>query len=825
MALSCRIIRKEDGSLVSVNADNGNKSQLFDKLLKVAGGKENTALNLYALSETEDFKEVLEVKKASSRKGLMSSVKDVFANTPKEEEKVTVDLQKDNGTYYATVNGKMVGRIRTAPFKNGVKIDSSMVKPAYQNKGIGSQLYKNVVEDVLSQNKVLYSDDARTEYAERIWSGLEGRGIATKLDNGYVVTPKEAVLDANSEPSAEFVLSYATNVSAPLNSEEIIDVQNSMLGFEAKDSKELFSKLHKVFSNNGIITFNESKLKRSGLYNNYEIAKILSTPEVQSSIKDTLQRLKNTETFSIDYDSKFVIPESSELTLLGKQRSANPFQTEIEVAEAVTNVDGDKITSVLPSAIVTKYQQNPEFKAAVDELNKTVKSLPIQVINNGEVSDKVEDTTAILRNTLTTEENESLSENIDTLKTGIRESTWEESLNEVSAVLKGIKDDAIDNGIDLRDIEAKAYTNSRLEILLLLESMENLIQDPSVDTLADFSEKYDNMFSTGDQITELIQTNNDFDIAVETSDSEYELFVNNNLVKKQEGVYRKVSEQSLDDLYESIIENVDVLPKNVSTIEDLKEAVTQDLDSLGIQDYQVDPEVLEKMYLYKTYFGFPLESKKKAVGVDSLSKVLLDEAYLTDDFVREFNKWILKTNNKYFTVTEKGIELLQKDPISKQEAILSLDKELVETLAQYNAISKHLNLGIEPQESNSDFTDAAKTNRQAAINNPQNVKKLKGEYTYLEDGVLAAKNETETFVKTPVGVFEMIYENNNIKFYNKLEEADPNYKISNIEKPLSDIDFSKYSHLETSPEKFSEAKKYYNKAELQKINEEYFSCK
>lgn len=825
MALSCRIIRKEDGNVNFVNAENGNKSQLFDKLVKVAGGKTDTALNLYALSETEDFKEVFEVKKANSRKGMMSSVKDVFDNTPKEEQKMPLNLQKDADNYYATLDGKMIGRIRTKPFKDGIKIDSSMVKGPYQKKGIGTQLYRKVVEDVLSQNKVLYSDDARTEYAERIWSGLEGKGIATKTEQGYVVTPKERVTDANGEPSAEFVLSYATNVSTPLSNQEIVEAQNAMLGFGVKDSKELFTKLNKVFTNNGIVTFNESKLKRSGLYNNYEVAKILSTPEVQASIKDTLQRLKNTDTFSIDYDSKFVVPESSELTPLGKQRSANPFQTEIEVVEAVTNIDADKIVEALPPVLASKYEQDSEFRAAVDDLNKTVKSLPVQILKDGELSDKVEDTRSILSNTLTTDSNDTLSDNIEALKKGISKETWESSLQEVSEVLKGIKEDAIDNGIDLRDIEAKAYTKTREEVLIFLESMENLMEDPSIDTLVDFSDKYDSMFEVNDKITEQIQTDNDFDIVLESDASEYELFVTNNLVKKQEGVYRKVSEQGLDELYESIVENVDVLPKNISTVEELKEYVSKNLDKLGVEDYQVDPEVLEKMYLYKTYFGFPLESKKKNFGVENMSKVSLDYDYLTDDFVREFNKWILKTGNKYFTVTEKGIELIQKDPISKQEAILSLEKELMEPLSQYDTISKHLDLGIEPQDSVSDFTDAAQKNRQIAVNNPQTVSKLKGEYAYLEDGVMAAKNETETFVRTPVGVFEMIYENNNVKFYNKLEDADPNYKMTNIEKPLSDINFAKYSHLETSPEKFSEAKKYYNKAELQKINEEYFSCK
>jgi len=52
--------------------------------------------------------------------------------------------------------------------------------------------------------------------------------------------------------------------------------------------------------------------------------------------------------------------------------------------------------------------------------------------------------------------------------------------------------------------------------------------------------------------------------------------------------------------------------------------------------------------------------------------------------------------------------------------------------------------------------------RQKAVNNPDRVKKVSGQYTYLKDGVLAVKNESETFVKTPIGIFEKIFEFENI---------------------------------------------------------------
>ena len=50
MSLKCRIFRDEKGVIDFVNAPNGNRSKLFDKLVDITGGNKNTALNLYALN-------------------------------------------------------------------------------------------------------------------------------------------------------------------------------------------------------------------------------------------------------------------------------------------------------------------------------------------------------------------------------------------------------------------------------------------------------------------------------------------------------------------------------------------------------------------------------------------------------------------------------------------------------------------------------------------------------------------------------------------------------------------------------------------------------
>ena len=631
--------------------------------------------------------------------------------------------------------------------------------------------------------------------------------------------------DKNGEPDASTVLQFNSAKTEALENKEIIDVQNAMLGFGLTSSKDLYTSLMKALSTNGVVTFSRMKLERSKMYNDYEIDMILNSPGIQRNIRETLLKLRNTEEFSVEYNPVFVIPMSSELTSLGKQRSSNPFEIEREIAEAVSEVAPEEIPANLDGVLAEKYTQDKEFKALVDDLNKTTKSVPVKTVINGELVDKLPSTIGSIANTITDDYNGSMSENIDFLNNSIKKETWEDSRNAIGKILNKIKKDAAKNGIDLRDLATKAITHSREDVLDFLNAMEDVLVDPLEQTLSSFADMYNAMFDITEPSKELIITDNKSDVFLDTENTEYELFRDHNLVKKQDGVYRIVTEQSLEDMYDSMIENVDLLPGNITSVEDLKNYVSKTTSKLEVPDFQVDTELLEKMLLYKMYFGFPLVISTKKVSTQGLTDLTMDPGLLKDDFVIDFNKWILETNNKYFTVTEKGIELIANDEINKSEAILSLPEEFKESLAQYDVLSRTLNLGLEPQEKAEEYIDSQKEKRQDVVNNPESVKKLKGNYTYLEDGVMAAKNETETFVRTPVGVFEMIYQFGNVKFYNKLPDADIDYKLTDIEKPLSDIDFSQHQHLENSPEIFKEAKQYYTKKELEQINNEYFNCK
>ena len=118
--------------------------------------------------------------------------------------------------------------------------------------------------------------------------------------------------------------------------------------------------------------------------------------------------------------------------------------------------------------------------------------------------------------------------------------------------------------------------------------------------------------------------------------------------------------------------------------------------------------------------------------------------------------------------------------------------------------------------------DSQSQQRERIVNNPTSVKKLEGDYLYLEDGVLAVRNATDTFLRTPKGIYEMIYEAGNVKFYGALPEANADYKVFGVGSPLSDIDFSKYQYLENSPEVFKTMKKYYTNEKFREKHNKYY---
>lgn len=733
------------------------------------------------------------------------------------------------------LNGtKIFAKDRVNPI-TGEKLDGvewELIESTERGQGNARKAAELFLNGTDAQGKDVYlmvSPRDNTTKPERLESFYTSLGFEKISDFEMVRRARPVSLkgtDSNGEPSIKTLMDFSNSKVKPLGLEGLKAAKNAAMALKVKSSKELVEKMEKALMKNGIVLFDKLSLQRSKLYNIFEINTILSSPKLQKQIKESLLSLRNSEPFELDYDENFIIPQGREVNQFGKQEVTNPSIVEKDLVESVAGLEESEIDEALPTTFSNKYYTDPNFKETVDSIARDHKKAPIKTVVDGELVDKTEDVEGMLLNTMTDDLDISITEDIAFLRQGIDKEIFNSDLKNVSKVLNKIKKNVQVNGIDLRNFPTLALELSRDEVLGFLDSMEDVIEDPSnPENMIEFTERYYKILGDKEAKTEVIKTNSENDVVVEEPLSEYEMFSEFGLVKKDDGIYRKVKEQSLDSLYESFFEYKNLLPEGIDTLEALKLYVERNASLLEVSNYEVDVDNLEKIFLYKKFFDFPMSTQRPTVKVDNFNKITNSEDYLTDEFLKDFNKWILTTSNPYFKVTGKGIELVNSDEMSKTEAVDSVPERFKQELAEYNIISDSLNLEMPLLEEKPEDINTQLEQRQKAVNNPDRVKKVSGQYTYLKDGVLAVKNESETFVKTPIGVFEKIFEFENIKFYGKLDtDKKTGYKKVNVEAPFSDISFQEYMYLANAPEAFKTSKNYYSKKELDDINEEYFGC-
>ena len=633
------------------------------------------------------------------------------------KDNVKVDKFEANGklVYEPTFKGQKMGALRLTPHKNGYKVDSVVVYDRFKNKGVAKRLYNFTIKDLVRQGKSLYSLNIRAPYAENIWNSLVEQGVAKKQGKDYVV---EATPENLKEADVKTVVEYANSTLEPLSREETISAKDSAISFEVTSSSELSQKLKEAFiDENGAFVFDRKKMEKAG-YNSYETTKVMSDPKLQDKIRNLIPRLKNTN-FELEYDQTFVKP-SSEINDFGKQVSENPY-------------------------IVEKNERPQEN---------------VKVIKDGEITDKIGDTEETLKRTYPIEPkavSQELSYMFNTIQ-NVTENVAIEEYKEVQKVVKAIKKEAVEFGVDLKDAENRIIPIQKLKSFM--RSLNNYILNPT----KDFAKDYDTFFEINEVETEPKTTEG---ILLDTDLTEYELFKNYNLVRKEGNVYIEVEDISLQDIYTNFF----IQQENLKT----KEEVQAKTVELEVEDFNVDSEVLEAMYMWKSFLGYPIKTKSN----------------VKPDFI-DIKEAI---NNPYKKITSKGVELINNDPITESNSKL-FEKEKEDYSAELDV-------------------DINLDKRKAILEGKIAVEKIKTDYNYSEDNVLITKNNENYFVRTPQGTFEKVYEEGDLSFYKKVISEDKN---------LSNMDFTKYFNQQVDIENIIEAKQYYSAEELKEINDKYFAC-
>ena len=323
-------------------APNGEESLLYRNLRE--NMSEDEANDLFVLSKTPSFQEnVINPLIESHRNKTLEipaniKFKETFANKIR--------------TFHIYSGKTKVGRIQMTPYKDGFKVKSSLVNEDQRGKGFGKYLYNYTISKLLVENSVLYTDTARTEAADRVWESLKKQGLS---QDGKSVKPLPKEFDKNGEIGMSTVLQYtADNFSQtlPLNAVEKSHLINLQIeGVETSD--DLYNVLYDAFYKNNLFSPNINKLKK--IYSEDEIRNILEDSEIQGRVKETIEKLRQTEEFTIPqikYNKDFDV-RSSKVNIIGQYKKQNPLKLEQQVKEQdyvkvpVVNEAGEQLETQL----------------------------------------------------------------------------------------------------------------------------------------------------------------------------------------------------------------------------------------------------------------------------------------------------------------------------------------------------------------------------------------------------------------------------------------------------------------------------------------------
>lgn len=609
------------------------------------------------------------------------------------------------------------------------------------------------------------------------------------------------------EPEIKTVISYLAEQTAekePLSKDETVDLQNFAMitpNFNINTLQEVF------YDENGLFIVNTDKLVSSGLYSRYEAENLQSDLLLQGTVKKSTERLKNTEV-EISGESFTNVEKVNEINSFGKLNSINPYIVKKDIINqlaATTQMEFDEIKAGLEYQNVdVTFEQMQEYVPA-----ESYKEIA------GEISPRKVTETEITLSQVVTEPTQELSSALKDIN-NISLFVLQNSPNETKTFLKVIEREAINVGIDIAGLSEKPLDE---QTKIFLNDLQTFVTSPTEQQFKDFSEKYDSFFNkdTAPKIEKIKKAEKDRNfVKLDTKLSEEEVYNQQGLIKAEDGLYIKVNKKSSEELYPVLY----TYHPEFKTLDEFKTDVQSKLDG----SFE-NPEIAEQIELFKMYFDVANEAVSDATN-DAVN-FTGNANYLTGEFVSDFYIAGLKEKNKgsklwknyysNFAINENGLYLENDNPISISNVKLYAD----ENLKQYSLLSRQMPNLAEQEET----VIQTKTNRRdAAVNNPQTVKKFDGQLYNIDDNTLILKNSVEEFINVKGDIFENVENDGNLSMYSKLDKNNSNYNVFDVKEPQTELQLSEYSYLNTQPEKFTSTKNYTSREEKEKIKQEKFDC-
>tara|TARA_R110000782_G_scaffold91929_1_gene175252 strand:+ start:1955 stop:3904 length:1950 start_codon:yes stop_codon:yes gene_type:complete len=579
------------------------------------------------------------------------------------------------------------------------------------------------------------------------------------------------------EPKKEVLIRYVVNQNQSieeLSVENIVELQD----FENFNKQKL---IDTFYDKNGLFIVNKNKLVKSGLYSTYEANLIEEDINLQKTIKESLERLKNTDVDISVLEVEVERQKTGEVSSFGKLKKTNPYIEEKEMIENSIDMSEQEFENAYPGK----------------EKPKGYKKAEVFVDDNGEVKQKRKTETETLI-PLVTKSNPMvrMMQNIQgllSLNLTVLQNNTEDTLN----LLQEIEKDLISEGIDVIGLENK---NINEELFKFLEDLNTFLINPSEANTRMFADSSDSFFNRDlSPLEEVIKGDENKEyVVLETTLSEEEVYEQQGLIKLEGDKWIKTAKEDLETLYNNLKTYTEKIPEG-KTLEEHIQSV------IGEFHYN-NAETAEAVALYKMYFEVENTTEEKKV-LKNTANFTGSYNRLTNGFIADFYADYLKEKRKEsklfrdfysnFEFNEKGIKLKNTDDLSMRNVQLYASEDL----KQYSIISKQM-------PSIAGTSTGQQSPRDNAINNPDTVENFKGDLFKLNDNEYIVKNTVEDFVKISNNIYESVGKQGNLNHYVQLEKNESEYLKVGTERPKTSLNLNDYNYLENKPESFTKVKNY-----------------
>jgi hypothetical protein len=649
------------------------------------------------------------------------------------------------------------------------------IKQVYNDNGEISQIY-NEARDKFGAEKAL-------ELFHISQSNSFREVLGDNVNDLKVVTRFLAAQNKNKAPLTE------------ANKADYININLSIPDLDINKLSDVF------YDEYGMFKIDQNKLRKSGYYNEYEIAKLSADIKLQQTVKDSIEALKNTEVTDLptilETDNNN-LQTTTEINSFGKMSVVNPYEVQQEIEQAL----GDTTEEVFEQAVADlSYKVN----VTEQEMQQYVTAKELYE-ENGEIRDrKNTETETTITQTAKVVSQATINKVLDILNID------DNILYNTSAtqrVLKEIEEDLAKDSIDVIGLSDRPINRIFMSRLL------DFLIEPSKQNTKEFADAYDSHFdvdlSPKETKIKAEKINADY-IKLSTNKSEEELYKSMGLIKADKDLYIQTSKQDLEELY-SVMETYPEKTENKPPKEFVEESIKK-------QEGFKNADIAEAVILYKAFYNV---KEKEIEPIKNTAGFRGDYEYLTEqfeaDFYSEYLQEKLKNSDRFknfyskFAINEKGIYLKSSD-----EVTLAQVKEYAdEDLKQYSIISKQLpNLNVDTVETNI---------RDNVVNNPDIVDKFQGQFYKVNDNEILTNNETNQFIKAGSDIFENVDNNGNLNLYSKLEVNKSKYQAVGTEKPTTTTNLNDYLHLNQTADKFTKVKQSLSAAEKAKIEKDNFDC-